>query len=37
MTALGLWYCKLMHTRIGWPIRGAYLCFRCYRKHPTGW
>jgi hypothetical protein len=35
MKRIGLWFCRLFHKRVYWPVNGEYICCRCLRRHPA--
>jgi hypothetical protein len=30
-------WCKRVHRRAMWPIKGKYICARCLREYPVKW
>ena len=34
---LSMWWCRLQHAAILWPIHGEYRCAQCYRRYPVAW
>src|ERR1043165_3945440 len=34
---LGVWWCRMQHAAILWPIHGEYRCAECYRRYPVAW
>jgi hypothetical protein len=37
MERLGVWWCRLQHGSLFWPMHGEYRCASCYRRYRVAW
>jgi len=34
---LQVWWCRMQHVSLRWPIHGQYQCAICHRRYPVAW